>query len=273
MPLQEGGYIIRDNMKDTPAYRNLVLTLADLLPSHFTFNEIANYFYRGLIIDKPESPYRTYDGSKSNYVKEKLSAAQYPWSFLSSILPEIFFIIDIEYGELETKRLVSICGKMGFHVQDVQDEEKSVFYRELIPPNDILRAQGSISEIHISDRYPATVRRLLQQLNANLLNDHFDASALLIRRVIFISSITYLKSKNLESRILDQHNDYKELSKILDVIATEIPDVSKQLIARLRNAKILGDYANHSLHWRVTEVELEQVKSTVGMFLDALFAS
>ncbi len=257
--------------------RGLVVALAGLLPKHYTYNQIADFFYRGGIIDKPEKPWPGYDGNKSDYVKDRMGAITGGEDFFAHTLPEIFGQIDSEYVQAETSEVVRLCRELGYTVETKYFEDPAmgidVEWRELSPPADIGSGEVvGLTEGHIdTEGLPTYLSSLVAQLNSNLSQKNYDASALLIRRVIFVSCVATLKKANRSHAALDKQGDYKDLSILLSLVCQSVPSISKQLVARMRIAKWMGDDANHVDSWKAKETEVEMVVATLSQFLRILF--
>lgn len=262
--------------------RTFILALARFLKDNFTFNEIAELFFRSGLVNKLEKPYSEYDGTKYDYAVEKLTAnPDKNVGFYEEILPQEFTRIEYLHGvDSAFKRELKSMGytiKKRIEEINVPDigEVEDVYY-DLIPPKEIStekpRSPKQLKEyLKKHAVYPKKVNGLIDELNINISFGNGNASALLVRRILFIASVKYALENNFEKDIQDENGDYIELSKILAAIGKKSPDVTVQLLNRLQIAKWMSDYANHNFTWEVDRGELEIALTNMRAFLDALY--
>lgn len=267
---------------NTSDLRRLLIETSKVLQICHSFREIAELFFRGEVISSPEDPFPGYLGNKYEYAMEKLAAAKDLRPFLINILPEIFASNDPIWAESVMGSLVWAAEKVGYRLVTTEQEFKlsdgsmdGVEARDLIPPDYLLETSAITTEqkeyLQDNKKYPPSINKLISESNICLSNDCYNAAALLIRRIIFLSCVIYAKRMNFEDTLLNDDKDYHELSKLLSIVARHCPDISSQLLSRIQLVKWLGDYANHNKNWSASELELSSSLVNLRAFLSALF--
>lgn len=267
----------------TSQFKNLIIETSRVLQQHLTFREIADLFYRGGIIEKPENPWPAFQGTKYDYALERLAGAKDVRVFFREILPELFAGIDMEYSESSTASLVWAAKKVGYKINKIEEvqgipdhDEIWVEYRVLVPPKELAEIAESIVDkqeyISTTSIFPSHINKLLGQMNIAVSNECWDAAALLIRRIIFLASVISAKQNNYHDKLL-KDRDYIELSSILGAVSRNNPDINAQLLSRIQAAKWMGDYANHLKNWKASETEVQVSLVSLRAFLFALFNS
>ena len=267
---------------NTPDLRRLLIETSKVLQTCCSFREIAELLFRGEVISAPESPYPEYQGNKYDYAMEKLAAAEDLRPFLYHILPEIFGSNDPEWADSVMSGLVHAAEKVGYKLITTEHEFKlpdgsmdGMEIRDLAPPDYLLETSTKTTEqkeyLPEDDNYPSGINTLIAELNICLSNNCFNAAALLIRRIIFLSCVVYAQKKNFEDKLLNANSDYHDLSKLLTTVGQNCPDISSQLLTRIQIAKWLGDYANHNKNWSASDEEVLSALVNLRAFLSALY--
>lgn len=125
-------------------------------------------------------------------------------------------------------------------------------------------ASSKFKRIEI-DRLPNKIGMLVEELNDNLDRNNLNSCALLIRKILTISSFLALAKIDKQNLI-----DDKELSTVLGIIQNEF-HVDTKLMAKVKSAKWIGDSANHSYHIEINESDVETAATGLRLFLGELF--
>ena len=242
--------------------RRLLTKMARMLADSTAFNEIARIFFENGIIDKPERPYTTYDGSKVQYSLEKLLAAQNKTGF-PEMLSSIQFHLCYESGGpmIDDREVVFLMKSLGYQTEDQSSSEGDP---SLISPKTLptVNEQKDFSKRIVIDNLPSNISVLINELNDNLDRNNSNASALLIRKILTISCFISLdkigKSSDLEG---------KELNEALSMVQKELK-ISDRVMSKVKSAKWIGDSANHSYKIKINESDVEVAATGHRIFLE-----
>ncbi len=257
--------------------RQLYLELARQLPSVFTFKELAGIFYKHGIIQSPESPYPSYEGSKYDYILNKLSEAQHNEDFLRGV-PGIIFDFDegLVESSLETSQIHWLLKKMGY-IQSKEADDHGVTLLEA--PDDLsMYANTQTIALQTNERrlvqpnLPTTIQGLVDELNDNISRGNVNAAALLVRKVLTNACFLAMKKAGKETALKNTLGEDLELNTVINLCQQEFK-ISSKVMARIRSAKWIGDSANHSYLLRINEADVETAITGLRLLLAELFAT
>jgi len=242
--------------------RRLLTKLARMLADSTAFNEIARIFFENGIIDKPERPYAMYDGSKVQYSLEKLLAAQNKNGF-AEMISSIQFHLCYESGGplIDDREIVFLMKSLGYTTEDQSNPD---WDPSLISPKDLpaVTERRDFNKRIVIDNLPSNITVLINELNDNLDRNNFNASALLIRKILTISCFISLdkigKSSDLEG---------KELNEVLSIVQKKLK-LSDRVMSKVKSAKWIGDSANHSYKIKINESDVELAATGLRIFLE-----
>lgn len=242
--------------------RRLFNEFATSLSSSLTFNQIAKVFFETGIIDTPEKPYGVYQGSKADYVLDKLLNAQNKSGFpemLSAIQFDLCYSSD--GPSIDDKPLYSLMKLLGYTRHNNNPDPS------LIAPNVLPQvSENNKSSKRISiDNLPSSIQELINELNDNIERGNVNACALLIRKILTLSCFIAL-DKIGKSIMLDE----KELSDALSIVQKELK-ISHIVMAKVKSSKWIGDSANHSYKLKINESDVELAATGLRIFLEEVF--
>lgn len=245
--------------------RRLLTTISRMLANTTAFNEIARIFFEYGIIDTPERPYMTYDGSKAQYSLERLLTAQSKNGFTEMLSAVQFHLCYGSEGPLlDDKEVVALMKLLGYRTEDHSKED---WDPSLIPPKNLptIATQKEPHKRIIVDNLPNGVTDLLDELNDNLDRNNCNASALLIRKILTLSCFISLDKIGKSSVI-----EGKELNETLLIVQKSLK-ISDRIMSKVKSAKWIGDSANHSYRIKINESDVELAATGLRIFLEEIF--
>ncbi|PKL30797.1 hypothetical protein CVV43_05335 [Candidatus Saccharibacteria bacterium HGW-Saccharibacteria-1] len=262
-----------DVNKFQPIIRQIFIELSERMPEAMTFREIANIFFKYGIINSPDNPYGSYQGTKRDYVLDKLNNADNILSFMDGGIAELTEMSSIGIdGAIKDTSLRTILKQLGY-TKKISNEEHGIDYMEV--PTDIesklnLSATGTTRIERISrERLPNNIATLIDELNDNLSRGNLNASALLIRRILTLASTVALLKHGGNDKVTTQDGESFELNVLISNAQQEFR-ISSQTISRVRSAKWIGDSANHSYRVKVNEQDLGTSVTATRLYIDEL---
>lgn len=251
--------------------RQLFIDLSEELPKAMTFKSIANLFYKYGIIDLPENPYGTYQGTKRDYVLDKLNNARDLRLFLTEGMEEVTELASIGAFDdsIDDSHIRWVLNKLGYTTVTSNEEHGISLCRA---PEDIMSildiSQGAFERID-PNNLPIPLSMLVDELNVNLSLSNFNAAALLLRRILTYTCFVALKKKGLDGKLVNSKGESLELSAIIENCKQEYK-LTNQLVGRVISAKWIGDSANHSYAVQITESDVESSVTAVRLFIDEI---
>ena len=249
--------------------RQLYTLIASEMQKTFTFKEIAEWFYNYGIIEIPEDPYPDYDGSKYDYVLEKILNAKDNTNFLVKMVPELFF--DLKYIKVggETSRMEYLLKQIGYRI--VLYKKDGLFY--VSPPKNLkgfVKKNKQTKKIINVSNLPREIADLVRELNDNTSKPNVYACALLSRKIITMAVYISLNKISKGHLLKNKLGDDLELNKMLNVAKQELK-ISDQIMSRVKASKWIGDSANHSYKVQINENDIHTCIIGLRLFLEELF--
>lgn len=244
--------------------RRLLTKIARMLADSTAFNEIARIFFECGILDSPERPYMTYDGSKVQYSLEKLLSAQHKKGF-GDMLSFLQFHLCYEVGgpSLDDKEVVYLMRTLGYQTENQSNDGDPTLIAPKFLPN--VSEQSDVHKRIIIGNLPSNICVLINELNDNLDRNNLNASALLIRKILTISCYISLDKIGKSSML-----EGKELNDALSIVQKELK-ISDRVMSKVKSAKWIGDSANHSYKIKISESDVEVAATGLRIFLEEIF--
>lgn len=235
------------------------------MQANYTFEQIADLFYEVGVIPAPESPYGKYDGTKRDYVREKLNDASDLALFLQVTVPKVVFDSDIE--GMDVSDATWIMKKLGFTLSDAGEEHGVEDYTAPDPlPTASPTGNDPGKRIDLPD-LPGTLQTLIDELEDNLNRQNRNAAALLTRKIVQEAVFIAMDRRKKANALKDANGDDLDLEKALARCKQEY-GLSGQVVSRVTGAKWIGDSANHSFRVKVNDADLNQTVVGIRLFLE-----
>jgi hypothetical protein len=253
--------------------RQLFREMAVLMQGTGTFKDIADRFYEVGLIDAPESPYPDYEGTKRDYVMEKLHCAMQSGkdldAFLRTTVPHVVYDADME--GIHTGRAEFLMRTLGYYKDPTSEAVQHGLADYTAPETFRLptvsqpSGRATSRRIEIPD-LPAAIQELVDELEDCVARRNRNAGALLTRKIIHRSVGIAMQRRGRVQSLRTTEGEPVDLSVALSKCAQEY-GIPNQVISRVRSAKWIGDSANHSYSVKVTDGDLDTAVTALRLFL------
>lgn len=99
----------------------------------------------------------------------------------------------------------------------------------------------------------------------------YDASAVMIRRVIETLIIECFEREKISSKIKDAHGNFYMLEKLIDIFLSEsVWNVGRNTVRSLPKFKNVGDNAAHNRRWVTNKQDIDNVKDDLRICIQEL---
>lgn len=241
--------------------------MAPLMQEGYTFEGIANMFYEVGVIPAPERPYPGYDGTKRQYVQEKLSQAPDLSLFLQVTVPKVIFECDME--GMQVSEATWIMKQLGYTLSADSKEHGAEHYDppELLPTA-APTGDDPTKRIDLPD-LPGSIQTLIDELEDNLRRGNRNAAALLTRKIVQEAVFIAMYKRGKANELKDGRGDDVGLEAALARCQKEY-GLSGQVISRVTQAKWIGDSTNHSYRVKVNDADLDRAVDGLRLFLEEI---
>lgn len=100
------------------------------------------------------------------------------------------------------------------------------------------------------------IEKIAHQINGTYENGWYDASAVMLRKLMETLLIEAYEGKGIESRIKKSNDDYLELERIIDRARTDL-NLSRDLEHIMKSLKQLGDRSAHNRRFYARRINIE----------------
>jgi hypothetical protein len=125
-----------------------------------------------------------------------------------------------------------------------------------------VQPEGELLDTTITHELPSYIQRVAAQADGAYQYGWYDASAVMLRKLVESVIIECFESANLESSIKDQAGNYRRLGELVDAFKNETSwNTSRNVrvaLPRLSAIKELGDLAAHSRRFVATKQDLSK---------------
>lgn len=133
---------------------------------------------------------------------------------------------------------------------------------------------GELIDPSISEELPPYVQRVAVQANGAYEYGWYDASAVMVRKLVESLIIECFESAGLADRVKDQSGNYLTLSDLIDAVKAEpswhTSRNAKKALPRLREIKELGDLAAHSRRFVANKQDLDKFAKDLRLVVQEL---
>lgn len=119
---------------------------------------------------------------------------------------------------------------------------------------------------------PQYVARLVPQLNGAFDNDWYEASAMILRKLVEVLIIELYVRRGRQADIKDSStNEYLMLKPLIDKLNGDPRfGIPSRVIAGLKNVKELGDIAAHDFRMRIRKSDLDKMQNSARVAIERL---
>ena len=100
------------------------------------------------------------------------------------------------------------------------------------------------------------IEKIVNQINGSYENGWYDASAVMLRKLMETLLIEAYEGKGIESKIKKSNDDYVELEKIINRARTDL-NLSRDLERIMKALKQLGDRSAHNRRFNARRINIE----------------
>ena len=135
-------------------------------------------------------------------------------------------------------------------------------------PNEMLTSiEESISKVASAvlpdDLFKNTrgyIEKLVNQINICYLNSCYDASSLLMRRLLEILLILAFRKNGIEDQILDSNNRYIKLNSIINLIQNKGHfSIEHRMLKTMNDSKVLGNISAYKIEYTCLKQDIDKI--------------
>lgn len=115
------------------------------------------------------------------------------------------------------------------------------------------------------------INHLIKEINSTYENSCYDATAVLIRRVLEISIILVYREFGLESEIRDKNGNYFLLDGLINKIKTNVTINLSRIKSKYHEFKDIGNYAAHKLDYLTSKKDIDDIYRDYRTALEELY--
>ncbi|WP_260411490.1 hypothetical protein [Pseudomonas glycinae] len=157
-------------------------------------------------------------------------------------------------------------------IKDLISSIKSDCKDTLLPPENGLEAIGQpVIPFALVRSTRGYLEKITHQINGAYTNGWYDASAVMIRRLIETLIIETFESHNIASKIKNTSGDFFYLSDLISITLTETSwNLSRNSKQSLPKLKDIGDKSAHSRRYNAVRHDIDKIISDLRVAVQEL---
>lgn len=198
------------------------------------------------------------------------------WNDLKNFIKGSLRYFSLERQKLEKK----YKGRVRSSKKSVEKKENLIktsfkeIKKEALAENKIEEPRVSPIPQDIINACPNNLKQELNEFNGCLVNNYFNAAAILARKILEIACIIKLKKEKKEN-LIRTDLEYSELPAIIEVLKKEnlIDSKIASRLVKHNNIKLFGDSAAHSFRTQIHQEDIGPIRDLLRICLEQLFSN
>ena len=174
---------------------------------------------------------------------------------------------------IKDKRTTKV-GKDKWRLKADKIEEVGVLFGDCLSIKKITPPEtDSIIPSQIVPASPKYLSEVVRQINGCYDLDYYDASGVMIRRLVETLIIEVFEHKKIEAKIKDKYGNYFMLNELINKISSEsLINLGRNAKKGLNNAKWLGDQSAHNRRFLSKKPDIDKVQPNIRILVQELIS-